>query len=73
MAAGSMDMSVIELFPGRVPHFADGDIKVERHAGKRMIPVDGDIISHNLGDDDGLLSEFTFGMQQAVRCLPKSR
>ena len=60
---GTVDMSVVEFFLGGVAHLADGDIKVKRYSSQRMVAVDGDIISYNLGDDDGLLSEFTFGMQ----------
>jgi hypothetical protein len=63
MSALAMHMAVIEFFLGRGAHIADGDVKMERHAGERMIPVNGDLVADDLGDDDCLLSKFTLGVE----------
>ena len=43
MAAGAVDMAVGDLLGGGFTHLADRDVKVERHAGERMIPVESQL------------------------------
>lgn len=63
VSARPMDMAVVAFLIGRGTHFANLDVEVERHAGQRMIAVNGHLVADNLGDDDCLLAELTLGME----------
>jgi len=63
VAARTMDVAVVAFFIGSGSDITDVDIEMERHAGQRMVAVDGHFVTDDLGDDDGLLAKFTLGMQ----------
>ena len=49
-----MGVAVLELLSGRLADLIYGDVEVEVHAGKRMVHVDGYVISLDLDDNCGL-------------------
>lgn len=53
-AAVRMGVAVLELLSGRLADLIYGDVEVEVHAGKRMVHVDGYVISVDLHYNGGL-------------------
>ena len=49
-----MGVAMLELLSGRLTDLVDGNLEIEVHAGKRMVHVDGYVISLDLDDNCGL-------------------
>ena len=49
MIAGAVHVPVLQLLRRRVAHLDDLHVKVQAHAGQRMIRVDGRVIAANRG------------------------
>ena len=59
VSARTMDMAVVAFLIGRGTYLANLNVEVQRHAGERMIAIDGHFVANDLGNHDGLLAKFT--------------